>query len=71
MVKSLDGKTREEQLRSLGLFGLENRRLRGDLITFYTFLMRSSGGEGANLFSLVTSDRPRGNGDKLSESGEV
>ena len=57
MVKGLEGKTYEEPLRSLGLFSLEKRRLRGDLIVVYSFLMRGSEGEGADLFSLVTSDR--------------
>ncbi|GAB0204228.1 hypothetical protein GRJ2_002888400 [Grus japonensis] len=38
MVKDLEGKTYEEQLRSLGLFTLETRRLRGDLVTVYNFL---------------------------------
>ena len=51
MVKGLEGKTYEEWLRSLGLFSLEKRRLREGLITAYSFLMRGSGGAGADLFS--------------------
>jgi len=44
---------------------LEKRRLRGGLITVYSFHMVGSGVGGADLLSLVT--RRRGNGMKLHQ----
>ncbi|KAK4805319.1 hypothetical protein QYF61_018182 [Mycteria americana] len=59
MVKGLEGMTYEERLRILGLFSLEKRRLRGDLIAVYNFLMRGSGEGGAELFSLPSQGKFR------------
>jgi len=57
IVKDLEGKTYEEQLRSLGLFSLEKTRLRADLLSVYIFLKGGSKVGASDLFFLVASDR--------------
>jgi len=67
LVEGLEGMGCEGWPRALGLSGLEKRRPRRGRVALCSFPRRGRGEGGAELFSLGSSARMRGNGSELPQ----
>ncbi|KAK4830157.1 hypothetical protein QYF61_008668 [Mycteria americana] len=67
MIQGLEHLSYKDRLRELGLFSLEKRRLRGDLIAAFQYLKEAYRKDGDRLFSKACCDRTGSNGFKLRE----
>ena len=66
MMKRLEHVSYGDRLRELGAFSTEKRSLRGELINGYKYLEGGCEEGRAGLFSMVSTDRTRGNVHKVN-----
>ena len=68
LIPELRGLAYEERLRRLGLYSLEFRRMRGDLIETYKIMKGTNKMEAGKLFSLAGETRTKGHSLKIRGS---
>ena len=67
MIQGMEHLSCKDRMEELGLFNLEKRRLRCDLILAFEYLKGSYWKEEDRLFSSVCGNRTKGIGFKLKE----
>ena len=68
MIGGLETKPYGGRLKELGMFSLQKRRLRGDMIALFKDLKGCHTEKGQDLFSILPERRTRNNGFKLQEA---
>ena len=68
VIRGLETKPYGERLKELGMFSLEKRRLRGDMIALFKYLKGCHTEEGQDLFLIIAEFRTQNNGLKLQEA---
>ena len=68
MIGGLETKPYGERLKELGMFSLEKRRLRRNMMALFKYLKGCHIEEGQDLFSILPECRTRNNGLKLQEA---
>jgi len=67
MFRGLEYLSEKDRLRESGLFSLQKRKLRADLLAVFQYLKGAYRKDGEGRFARVCSDRTRGNSSKLKE----
>ena len=67
MIRGLETKPYDETLKKLGMFSIEKRRLRGEIIAFLMYLEGYHTEEGQDLFSITPECRTQNSGLRSQE----
>lgn len=65
LIRGLEIKPYEERLKTLSMFSLEKKRIRGDMITLSKYLKGCHTDEGKDLFLTISGNRTHYNELKL------
>ena len=68
MIRGLETKPYKEKLEDLGMFCLEKRRRRRDMMALFNYLKGTHTEEGQDLFSIIPECKTCKNGLKLQEA---
>ena len=67
IIRGLETKPYEERLKELGMFSLEKRRRRGDMVALFKYLKGCHSEVGQDVFSIISECRTCNHGLKIEE----